>query len=162
MPSVTRDFSSALNFSLRAIGICQGGTARSTLMVYSPGRQPMESNMLQNYWMILFLSCKFPFRLDLSMGFMSYWDFQSSFVCVVSLFLAGAWYFTAKFWVTNPKSHDDWNPSNISRCEFTIVVPINLSWNVTPSQNIPSWSTVIPLKAINHIGVFLICTTVSF
>ena len=129
-------------------------------MVYSPCRQPMESNTLENSWMILFLSCRFPFRLDLCIGM----GFRSSFDCARSLFIVRASNSTAKMRVTNPKSCDDCSPSNICPLEFTTwnVVQIYLSQNLTPWRHVPFWSIVAPPKAINRIGVFLSCMPVIF
>ena len=152
---------------MRAIGIRRGGwttggTDGSTWIMYSPGRQLMESNTSENSWMILFLSCRFPFRLDLGigMGFMLCWGLRSSFDCPVSLFVAGASDLTAKFRVTNPKFRDDCSPSNIGPLEFTMECCANIS--ITPTRHVPSWSIVAPPKTITRIGVFLSCTPVIF
>ena len=154
MPWVTREFSFAFIFSLRAIGIRRdgwttGGTAGAFARQTTNGIKYVRK----------FLDNHVPFRLDLDigMGFMSCWDLRSSIVCAVSLFVAGGSDFTAKSKISNLQCGGDWSPSNIGPFQFTTwnVAPINLSRNLTPSQHVPSWSTVVPPKAINRIeGLF--------
>lgn len=124
----TRESSSALNFSFKAIGTRRGecitgGIDGSILMLYSPGRHPMPLNMSENSLSMRFLSFMSPSGFACVAAVESVWSCSTVLVPIV------------KLRVTSPSFLEVWRPSSAGPLLFTTwkLALVNLLPYLTPT-----------------------------